>query len=154
MTKRHVKQPSKFDAAILAERQQEQVQRYLADSLPYGGRSPVERHTFTTYEEAAAFLLQAGKNGRSIFHTPFKYCPGYWPVALMKQQADIDADIAQIKADIEAEYQAELEADRAKQVALLIEQQEAQWQKKETERLEAERQARLAEFRKTAEEVL
>lgn len=154
MTKRqNVKQPSKFDAAILSSRQQEQIQRYLADSLPYGGRSPVERHSFSSFEEAADFLIQAGKEGRSLFKTPFKYCPGYWPVALMKQ-ADVDADIEAIKVEVEAAYRAELEADRQAQVELLIQQQEDLFQRKEAERLEAERLARLDQFRKDAEAVL
>lgn len=154
MKKQHIKMPKAFDATILAERQEDMIQRYLTDSLPYGSRTPVERHAFASFEEAADFLIQVGKEGRSLFKMPFKYCPGYWPVALTKPQADIDADIAAIREEVEQQYRAELEQDRQEQIALLIEQQESLFQRKESERLEAERQARLEQFRKDAEAVL
>lgn len=158
MKKKHVKIPAKFNEAVLTARQEAAITRYK-DGYVDGSRNFVfpcsERYEFSTLVEAYQFCIEQGSKGRMIYDKrPINQFPGCVPVYLVKTKEDQEADIVQIKADVEAQYRADIEADKQAQIALLIEQQEALFQRKEAERLEADKQARLAEFRKAAEEVL
>lgn len=158
MKKKHVKIPTAFDAAELQRRYEVAVDRYMNGSVSResGWSFPAaEKFDFPTAEDAYAFLIEAGAAGRSLYtKAPINIFPGFHPVYLLKEQSATDADIEALKAKVEAEYRAELDADRQQQIALLIEQQESLFQRKEAERLEQERLARLEQFRKDAEEVL